>query len=108
MERPFMTDAALRLAQAPGPAPAHPLDPVSAAEYEAGRRILAAAGLLAGPVRFAYYGLEEPAKEEVLSPAGPPPDRRLRAFLIDVSSGESTDVLVSLTRGDVVSTRTLD
>ena len=103
-----MTDAALRPAQAPGPAPAHPLDPASAAEYEAGRRILAAAGLLAGPVRFAYYGLEEPAKEEVLAPAGPPADRRLRAFLIDVSSGESTDVVVSLTQGDVVSARTLD
>jgi primary-amine oxidase len=103
-----MTDAALRVAQAPGPASAHPLDPASAAEYEAGRRILAAAGLLAGPVRFAYYGLEEPAKEEVLSQAGPPADRRLRAFLIDVSSGESTDVVVSLTRGDVVSARTLD
>src|SRR6202042_2776330 len=92
MERPVMTDAALRVAQAPGPASAHPLDPASAAEYEAGRRILAAAGLLAGPVRFAYYGLEEPAKEEVLSPAGPPADRRLRAFLVDVGRGEATDV----------------
>src|SRR3984885_13832486 len=108
MERPVMTDAALRVAQAPGPASAHPLDPASAAEYEAGRRILAAAGLLTGPVRFAYYGLEEPAKEEVLSPAGPPADRRLRAFLIDVSSGESTDVVVSLTQGDVGSGRPLD
>src|SRR5712675_2381702 len=108
MERPVMTDPALRLAQAPGPAPAHPLDPASAAEFEAGRRILAAAGLLAGPVRFAYYGLEEPAKEEVLSPAGPPAGRRLRAFLIDASSGKSTDVVVSLAQGAVVSARTLD
>ncbi len=103
-----MTDAALRVAQTPGPASAHPLDPVSAAEYEAGRRILAAAGLLAGPVRFAYFGLEEPAKEEVLSRPGPPADRRLRAFLIDVSSGAATDVVVSMTQGGVVSTRTLD
>src|SRR5258705_259475 len=48
-----MTDAALRVAQAPGPASAHPLDPASAAEYEAGRRILAAAGpLTAGSFGF--------------------------------------------------------
>ena len=36
------------------------------------------------------------------------PDRRLRAFLIDVVTGESTDVVVSLTRRAVVSARTLD
>ena len=42
--------------------PVHPLDPATAAEYLAGRDIMAAAGLLAEPVRFAYYGLEEPPK----------------------------------------------
>ena len=36
------------------------------AEYLAGREILAAAGLLAA-VRFAYYGLEEPPKADVLA-----------------------------------------
>ena len=52
----------------------HPLDPATADEYLAGREIMAAAGLLADPVRFAYYGLEEPAKDEVLGglQAGPP------------------------------------
>ena len=52
----------------------HPLDPATAGEYLAGREIMAAAGLLADPVRFAYYGLEEPAKDEVLgsASAGPP------------------------------------
>ena len=88
---------------------AHPLDQVSAAEYVAGRQILAAAGLLAESVRFAYYGLDEPPKDEVLAgPGGQPPDRRLRAFLLDVCSGESADVVVSLTRGQVVSRRVLD
>ena len=43
-----------------------------AAEYLAGREIMAAAGLLADPVRFAYYGLEEPPKDEVLGRAGRP------------------------------------
>ena len=48
----------------------HPLDPASAEEYLAGRDILVAAGLLAEPIRFAYYGLEEAAKDDVLT-AGP-------------------------------------
>ena len=67
----------------------HPLDPASAEEYLAGRDIMAAAGLLPegdrAPVRFAYYGLEEAAKDEVL--ADTIPDRRLRAFLVNTGSG---------------------
>src|ERR1700753_2566131 len=84
----------------------HPLDPAGAQEYLAGRDILVAPGLLAEPVRFAYYGLEEAAKDEVL--AGATGDRRLRAFLVNLDSGESTDAVVSLTHGKVVSARTLD
>ena len=45
-----MTDTAVRPDQT---ASAHPLDPATAAEYLAGREIMAAAGLLAEPVRFA-------------------------------------------------------
>src|ERR1700722_1213187 len=89
----------------------HPLDPATAAEYLAGREIMAAAGLLADPVRFAYYGLEEPPKDEVLASAGQqgaPADRRLRAFLLNMKTGESADVVVSLGRGAVVSARTVD
>jgi len=85
---------------------AHPLDPATAAEYLAGRDIMVAAGLLAEPVRFAYYGLEEAAKDAVL--AGAPADRRLRAFLVNTGTGESTDVVVSLTGQEVVSARILD
>ncbi len=104
-----MTDTAVPLAGVAGSLPAHPLNPATSKEYLAGRRILAAAGLLAGPVRFAYYGLEEPAKDEVLAHLpGRLPDRRLRAFLIDVATGESADVVVSLTEGRVVSHRRLD
>jgi len=79
---------------------------VSAAEYRAGREVLAAAGLLGESVRFAYYGLDEPPKDDVLG--GRAADRRLRAFLIDVSSGESSDVVVSLTSQVVISRRVLD
>src|SRR5947207_1114870 len=94
----------------------HPLDPATAGEYLAGREIMAAAGLLADPVRFAYYGLEEPAKDEVIGTTanhgafkhGAAIDRRLRAFLLNLESGESTDVVVSLTKGSVVAARTVD
>ncbi|HEY1640408.1 MAG TPA: primary-amine oxidase [Streptosporangiaceae bacterium] len=108
-----MTDTTTGPASAPGslPAPpAHPLSPATAGEFTAGREILAGAGLLAGPVRFAYYGLEEPAKDQVLAAAGggPAPERRLRAYLIDIDSGESSDVVVSLTSGQVVCRTVLD
>jgi primary-amine oxidase len=59
-------------------------------------------------VRFAYYGLEEPAKDDVLAGDPTTADRRLRAFLVNTGTGESTDVVVSLTHHDVVSARTLD
>ena len=84
----------------------HPLDPVTADEYLAGRDILDKAGLLGDPVRFAYYGLEEPPKAEVQ--AGTATDRRLRAFLLDTETGESVDAVVSLTADAVVSARRLD
>jgi primary-amine oxidase len=116
-----MTDTATRLAEARGSLPAHPLDPARPEEYLAGREILAAAALLGDAVRFAYYGLEEPPKEDVLAgpdggtgprfapgTGGPMPDRRLRAFLIDVVTGESADVVLSLTQRKVISSRTLD
>jgi primary-amine oxidase len=67
--------------------PVHPLDPATAAEYLAGRDVMAAAGLLSEPVRFAYYGLEEPPKDEVLT--GADPDRRLRAFLVNTWPGRT-------------------
>ncbi len=104
-----MTDTAVRTeGTSPAPAP-HPLDPATADEYLAGREIIAAAGLLVGPTRFAYYGLAEPPKDEVLAPDSPQTaDRRLRAFLIDTDTGESTDVVVSLPGRRVVSARRLD
>ena len=88
----------------------HPLDPVTADEYLAGRDILEKAGLLGDPVRFAYYGLEEPPKPQVQAGlhghAGT--DRRLRAFLLNQATGESADVIVSLGTNAVVSKKVLD
>ena len=102
-----MTDTAVRADETASAHPAHPLDPATAAEYLAGRDIMAAAGLLAEPVRFAYYGLEEPPKDEVLADTKAT-DRRLRAFLVNTATGESTDVVVSLTQNEIVSARRLD
>src|SRR5580692_7695925 len=104
-----MTDTAVRSDETSRAHPAHPLDPATTAEYLAGREIIAAAGLLAEPVRFAYYGLEEPPKGDVLGDADPKTaDRRLRAFLINTDTGESIDTVVSLTDQKVVSARRLD
>ena len=59
-----------------GTAPAHPLDPLTAAEI---RQVTAAVrrGHAAGPAwRFASIELDEPAKER---PAGPPAPRTAEA-----------------------------
>jgi primary-amine oxidase len=104
-----MTDTAVRPGETTSPHPAHPLDPATADEYLAGREIMAAAGLLADAVRFAYYGLEEPLKDDVLADGDPKTtDRRLRAFLVNTGTGESTDVVVSVRDRRVVSARRLD
>jgi primary-amine oxidase len=100
-----MTDTTVRPAEVAGALPAHPLDPATGAEYLAGRQILARAGLLGDSVRFAYYGLEEPPKDQMRAGA---PGRRLRAFLIDVATGPSADVVVSLDEDRVASRRVLD
>jgi primary-amine oxidase len=104
-----MTDTAAKPGGVTGSLPAHPLDPASGQEFLAGRQILAEAGLAGDTTRFAYFGLEEPSKDEVLAAAGNGAcDRRLRAFLIDVATGESADTVVSLTGRRVVSHRVLD
>ena len=100
-----MTDTTVRPAEVAGALPAHPLDPATGAEYLAGRQILARAGLLGDSVRFAYFGLEEPPKDQMRAGA---PGRRLRAFLIDVATGQSADVVVSLDEDRVASRRVLD
>jgi primary-amine oxidase len=87
----------------------HPLDPLSADEFTAGRELLAEHGLLGPHTRFAYFGLEEEPKDAVLAHRpGAPPARSLRALLIDVVSGELSDVVVSLTDRAITSHRPLD
>jgi primary-amine oxidase len=94
----------------------HALDPLSADEMIAARAILTAAGLITDTTRFAYLGLEEPAKNpdepagSVAEPGGGTvaPERRARAFLHDLSGAPAKDVVVSLTREQVRDVRVLD
>lgn len=86
-----------------------PLAPVTAEEIRAARNILSAADLLADTTRFAYLGLEEPAKEALFDGGKADADwRRVRVLLQDTAGAPAHDVVVSLTDGRVVSDRQLD
>ncbi|GEL16528.1 primary-amine oxidase [Pseudonocardia asaccharolytica] len=88
---------------------AHPLELTTEAEVVRAREVLAEAGLLGQNVRFAFFANEEPAKAEVLAHRdGAPADRRFRAVLLDLATGLSTDNVVSVTRGEVLSSREID
>jgi primary-amine oxidase len=87
----------------------HPLDPVTAEEITAVRRVLDAAGLVAPGTRFGYVGLEEPAKDEVLAHTpGDAAGRRFRALLLDLDTRVSRDVVVDLGSAAVVAQTELD
>ncbi|RWZ59279.1 primary-amine oxidase [Labedella populi] len=89
----------------------HPLGNLTAAEYETIRSIVSASDEFAETVRFAYVGLDEPHKREVLAwQAGdaPLPDRRARVLLLDMATGRSTDNIVSLTAGTFETRQILD
>ncbi|WP_312171607.1 primary-amine oxidase [Microbacterium sp.] len=87
----------------------HPLDPLTAEEIARAREILVAAGLLGANVRVPMLLPDEPTKEEIAvwSP-GDPLDRRVDVTLLDVTTGEVTEAIVSVTRGEVVSSRAHD
>src|SRR2546430_10544468 len=76
----------------------HPLDRLTADEINEAREVLRAAGLVAETTRFAYLGLEEPAKEEVLAfRPGDPIHRRARPILPDVRARDNPATPASLT-----------
>jgi primary-amine oxidase len=103
-----MTDIATR-PEATSVVQPHPLDPVSGQEFLAAREILVESGVLTSASRFSYFGLEEQPKSEVLAyQPGDRCQRRLRALLVDVVTGELADVVVSVTDREVVSRRVVD
>ncbi len=93
----------------PAPGPVHPLQRLSADEMRLAKTVLAQHELLSESTRVTYLGLEEPAKVEVLDfQPGDPVDRRVRAILLDASSGAATNVVASLSRQAVDSRAALD
>ena len=91
--------------------PGHPLGSLTAAEFETIRDIVTADAGFTETTRFAYVGLQEPHKRDVLAwQAGDAelPDRRARVFLLDMATGHSTDNVVSLADRAILSTAVLD
>lgn len=83
----------------------HPLDPLAAAEIAAARAALDAAGLMTETMRVPMLLPDEPTKEELASwRPGAPIDRRVDVTLLDTATGVATEVIVSVTRGEVLST----
>lgn len=93
------------------PSIAHPLSSLSSEEFVRVRDLVTAAPDFTPTTRFAYVGLDEPHKNDVLAwqaGDGPLPDRRVRVFLLDMATGRSTDSVVSLTSGEIISSVALD
>ncbi len=106
-----ITDTDLTAAPDAGAGSAHPLASLSTAEFTRIRDIVIAQPDFTSTTRFAYVGLDEPHKREVLAwqaGEGPLPERRARVMLLDMATSRSTDNVVSLTSGSVLSTTVLD
>ncbi|HTF52430.1 MAG TPA: primary-amine oxidase [Pseudonocardia sp.] len=87
----------------------HPLDLAAEAEVASTRDVLAEAGLLTEHTRWAFFAPEEPAKDDVLAhQLGAAVDRRFRVVLLELDTGASRDVVVSVTHRRVDSVRDLD
>ena len=87
----------------------HPLARLTADEIDLVRAVCIARNLVAETTRFAYVGLEEPPKSAVLGwAAGDPVDRRARVILLDMATGESRDLVLSLIAAEVLTIRTID
>ena len=106
-----MTITDLTLTGTAAPAAPHPLGSLSTAEFTAIRDIIVAAPDFTETTRFAYVGLAEPHKRDVLAwqaGTGALPDRKARVMLLDMNTGRSTDNVVSLGDGVIESTHVLD
>jgi primary-amine oxidase len=80
----------------------HPLDRLSVEEINSGRQLLLKASLITPTTRFAMLALEEPAKSAVLAwRPGDPVDRRVRALLLDVATGQVRSAVASVTRDEI-------
>ncbi|MFG6493519.1 primary-amine oxidase [Microbacterium sp. P03] len=93
------------------PAPEHPLSSLTAVEIEAVRGVVLSLPEATDTIRFAYVGLEEPVKGDVLAwqeGTGALPERRARVQLLDMATGYSVDLVISIDSGAVLSSAVLD
>jgi primary-amine oxidase len=80
----------------------HPLARLSAAEIDSARTLFQKHDLLTPTTRFAMLALEEPTKDAVLAwRTGDPLDRRVRATLLDVATGQVRAVVASVSREEI-------
>jgi primary-amine oxidase len=95
----------------PPPAAAHPLSSLDSTELIAVRDIIATTEQFSDNSRFAFIGLEEPTKGDILAweaDQSQLPDRQARAWLADLGTGDSTDFIVSITTGNLISSTVVD
>ncbi len=95
----------------PATSTVHPLASLTAQEITRIRDVVTAQQDWTDTTRFAYVGLAEPHKREVLAwqaGTGPAPDRCARVMLLDMATGRSTDNVVSIDAGTVLRTDVLD
>ncbi|WP_345802365.1 primary-amine oxidase [Microbacterium sp. AZCO] len=105
-----ITDIETVAAYAAPPAPQHPLSSLTSAEISAVRSVVLGLPQTTDAVRFAYVGLEEPVKAAVLAweQGGALPERRARVQLLDMATTRSSDLVISIDSGAVLSETVLD
>ncbi|GAA5033190.1 primary-amine oxidase [Microbacterium fluvii] len=105
-----ITDTIPTVSPAAPPSAQHPLSSLTPAEILAVRAVVLALPETTDTVRFAYVGLEEPTKAEVLAweAGGALPERRARVQLLDMATTRSSDLVVAITTGAVISEAVLD
>ncbi|WP_309710405.1 primary-amine oxidase [Pseudolysinimonas sp.] len=87
----------------------HPHDPLTGDEIDRAREILLDSGLLGATIRVPMLLPHEYEKDELAAwSPGDEIDRRIDVTLLDAATGAVTEVIVSVTRGDVVQTTSHD
>ncbi len=86
--------------------PAHPLQPLNAAEVKTAVDLLRAQSLLTPTTRVISISLKEPDKRVVLTEtAGQAPERRAEALLFNNGTNTASTVLLNLDQGAIVASR---
>src|SRR5262245_65273318 len=90
------------------PTARHPLEPLDADEMHRTAAILRAAGHLGPSVKVIAFTLQEPTREALRAfDAGQALDRQAFAILLDGKTGDTEEVVVSLTQDRIASSRRL-